>query len=68
MGGICLPLFNKHCIIEDHEFQVFDNECRYDVILGGDFLKKVGMNLLYDRLEIKWLGNVIPMETMGKPD
>ena len=29
---------------------------------------KIGMNLLYQILEIEWLGNVIPMETINKPD
>ena len=26
------------------------------------------MNLLYKTLEIDWLGNVMPMETINKPD
>ena len=47
---------------------MFESKCRYDVILGGDFLEKIGMNLLYKSLEIEWLGNVMPMETINKPD
>ena len=34
--------------------------------MGGDFLAKAGINLKYDDLTVEWLGNVIPMETMGK--
>ena len=68
MHGIRLPAFEKHRVIEDHEFYVFDREFRYDMILGGDFLEKIGMNLLYQSLEIEWLGNVMPMETINKPD
>ena len=68
MNGIRLPAFDKHRVIEDHEFYVFDSECRYDIILGGDFLEKIGMNLLYKTLEIEWLGNVLPMETAQRPD
>ena len=26
------------------------------------------MNLLYETLEIEWLGNLMPMETINKPD
>ena len=68
MEGLRLPAFDKHHVIEEHNFQVFNSDCRYDVILGGFFLEKIGMNLLYQSLEIKWLGNVMPMETINKPD
>ena len=68
MKGIRLPVFDKHRVIEEHEFHVFESDCRYDVILGGDFLEKIGMNLLYETLEIEWLGNLMPMETINKPD
>ena len=46
---------------------MFESDCHYDVILGGDFLEKIGMNLLYETLEIEWLGNLIPRETINKP-
>ena len=68
MGGIQLPTFDKRHLIENHEFHVFESNCRYDAILGGDFLEKIGMNLLYETLEIEWLGNLMPMETINKPD
>ena len=67
MGGIKLPAFDKHRVIDNHEFHVFESDCRYDVILGGDFVEKIGMNLLYETLEIEWLGNLMPMETINKP-
>ena len=62
--GMRLPAFDKNRIIDQHEFLVFDAQCKYDIILGGDFLKKIGMNLKYDNLEVEWLGNTIPMQTM----
>ena len=68
MSGMKLPAFDKHRVIDEHEFHVFESDCNYDVILGGDFLEKIGMNLLYKTLEIDWLGNVMPMETINKPD
>ena len=42
--GMRLPSFDKSCVINEHDFQVFDSECQYDVILGGDFLEKIGLN------------------------
>ena len=68
MKGIWLPAFDKHRVIAEHQFHVFEGDCHYNVILGGDFLEKIGMNLLYKTLEIEWLGNVLPMETIDKPD
>ena len=68
MQGIRLPAFDKHRVINKHKFHVFESECRYDVILSGDFLEKIGMNLLYKSLEIEWQGNVMPIETINKPD
>jgi len=61
-----LPAFDKNRVISDHSFEVFDADCRYDVILGADFLEKVGMNLRYSDLTVEWLGNTIPMQTLGK--
>ena len=66
LNGIRLPAFDKNRVVEGHDFEVFEGECAYDIILGGDFLAKVGMNLRYDNLNVKWLGNTIPMETMNK--
>ena len=44
MRGIRLPAFGKHRVIAEHPFHVFESDCRYDIILGGDFLEKNGMN------------------------
>ena len=46
---------------------VFDQPCNYDVILGGDFLQKIGMNLNYNNLSIEWLGNTAPMDSLNTP-
>ena len=34
---------------------MFDLNCRYDVILGGNFLQKTGININYTECQIKWL-------------
>ena len=47
---------------------VFDQQCHYDIILGGDFLRKIGMNLHYNDLTIEWLGNTAPMDSLNNPE
>jgi len=47
---------------------VFDQQCNYDVILGGGFLRKIGMNLHYNVLTIEWLENIAPMGSLKKPE
>lgn len=61
-----LPVFGKNRIISNHSFEVFDSDCKYDVILGVDFLEKDGINLRYIDLTVEWLGNTTPMQTLGK--
>lgn len=68
LEGMRLPAFDKNRVIADHSFEVFDADCNYDIILGGDFLTKIGMNLQYKDLTIEWYGNVVPMETLSRPD
>ena len=63
-----LPAFDKNRIIAEHNFMVFDQQCNYDVILGGDFLRKIGMNLHYNDLTIEWLGNTAPMDSLNNPE
>ena len=67
MKGMRLPAFDKNRIIDSHEFLIFELSCNYDIILGGDFLEKIGMNLNYADLVIDWLGNTVPMQTMNTP-
>ena len=65
--GMRIPAFDKNRVIDQHEFLVFDSPCNYDIILGGDFLRKVGMTLDYKDLKVEWLGNTIPMESLNSP-
>ena len=61
--GIRLPEFDRSLVIDSHDFLIFNAECKYDMILGGDFLAKYGVNLKYETLEVEWFGNVLPMNT-----
>ena len=42
-------------------------DCNYDIILGGDFLRKIGTKLNYADLSIDWLGNTAPMDSLNTP-
>ena len=39
---------------------VFDSPCRYDVILGGDFLLKSGINFNYEHAWLEWHDGQLP--------
>ncbi len=41
---------------------IFDaDSCRYDVILGADFLSKAGIDVKYSTETIEWFDNELPM-------
>ena len=53
--GMQLPAFDKIRIIDNSNFMVFEQPRNYDVILGGDFLRKIRVSLHYKDLTIEWL-------------
>ena len=67
MKGMRLPAFENNRTIDSHEFLILDSACNYDIILGGDFLKKMRMNLNYADLVVDWLSNIVPMQSMNMP-
>ena len=42
---------------------VFDQPCRYDIILGSDFLNKAGIVIDYREKQVEWFGDTIPLRT-----
>jgi hypothetical protein len=61
MRDIRLPELEKNRSIDGSEVFIFDKECRYDVIMGGDLLQRAGIDLLYSKGIVDWLGNTIEM-------
>ena len=61
MRGIKLPEFDKNRRISEHKALIFDNSCKYDVILGADFLTKIGMDIKYSTGRIKLYVNPLPI-------
>jgi len=52
---------NKSRNIGKQRALVFDTNCRYDVILGNNFINKVGIDIKGSNAMVEWLGNVVPM-------
>ena len=47
LQNIRLPELNKNRIVNNQTSLFYDSDCRYDVILGSDFLKKAGIDIKY---------------------
>ena len=56
-----LPELDKNRCVGQQKAFVFDHECRYDVILGANFLNKAGIDMLYSAKSIRWHENELPM-------
>jgi hypothetical protein len=62
MRNLRLPEFDKNRNIERQKALIFEsNTCRYDVILGADFLTKTGINIKYSMGTIEWFENELPL-------
>ena len=45
---------------------MFNSNYFYDVILGGDFLQKAGININYTECHIEWLDGQLPLRNAHK--
>jgi len=63
-----LPEFDKNRRIDGQKGLIFDGKCRYDVILGADFLTKSGIDINYSTGTMHWFENVRPMREPWKLD
>ena len=62
MRDIILPEFNRSATIAQQRALIFDNiNCKYDLILGTNFLSKIGMKLNYENGQMEWFDSCIPM-------
>ena len=55
-----LPEFDCNRVVEEHKFKAFSAPCKCDLI---NFLKKMGIKLDYENLEIEWAGIKQPMNS-----
>eukprot|EP01082_Thalassiosira_pseudonana_P010583 g9231.t1 g9231 contig36:162528-164371(+) len=61
LEDIQLPEFDKSRKVDFVNAFIFDEPCRYDVILGRDFLSKAGITICFKSNVMTWLENVVPM-------
>ena len=62
LRDVRLPEFDKNRRISQQRALIFDNDnCKYDIIFGTDFLSKTGIKFDYSSGEMSWFDNVIPM-------
>jgi hypothetical protein len=62
MQDIRLPEFDKNSRINQQKVLVFDNNnIKYDVILGTNFLSKTGIKLNYSEGNMEWFDCSIPL-------
>jgi hypothetical protein len=62
MRNLRLPKLNKNKNIEPQKALIFESDtCRYDVILGADFLTKTGIDVKYSTGTIEWFEDELPL-------
>ncbi len=62
MRNLRLPELDKNRNIEQHKAFIFESEnCKYDVILGADFLTKTSIDVKYSTDTIEWFENELPL-------
>ena len=63
LRDIRLPEFDKNRRIDEQRALVLDNtNCKYDIILGTNFLSKTGLKLDFETGEMKWYDTILPMQ------
>ena len=62
---IVLPEFDKTKHVDGVAAFVFDAPCRYNMILGRDFLMKAGIKLDFQFGIMQWLETTLPMKEMA---
>ena len=56
-----LPEFDKNRRIEEQKALVFETLCRYDIILGTDFLRKSGIKFNNETGFMGWFESLSPL-------
>jgi hypothetical protein len=62
LRNLRLPELGKNCNVDQQKALIFDaDSCRYDVILGADFLSKTGIDVKYSTGTMEWFDNELPL-------
>jgi hypothetical protein len=62
MHNLRLPEFDKNRNVDQQKAIVLQSEtCKYDVILGADYLTKIGTATKYSTGIMEWFDNELPL-------
>ncbi len=62
MRNLRLPVFDKKRNVDQQKALVFQSEtCKYDVILGADFLTKTGIDVKYSTGTMEWFNSELQL-------
>jgi hypothetical protein len=68
MHNLRLPEFDKNRNVNQQKALVFQSEtCKYDAILGADFLTKTGIDVKYSTGTMEWFNNELPLRNPHLP-
>lgn len=62
LDEVILPELSRSLMIESFDAVVMDGQSNYNIILGRDFLQKIGLTLDFATLKIKWMNLEISMK------
>ena len=61
---LILPEFNQSARILQQKCQVFNGLCTFDAILGGDFLRQVGLTIDFVNNTMSCMDMIVPMHPL----
>ena len=62
LDTLMLPEFDRSLKVETHHAYVFNGPCKYDLILGRDFLGPAGITLDFLSHTMKWCNRTVSMK------
>lgn len=62
LRDMVLPEFDRNRRIDEQPAYIFDGPSRYDVILGRDFLRRIGIKLDFHSNLMQWMDLTVPMK------
>jgi len=62
LNDIVLPEFDRNKKIEKQGAFIFDGDTNYDIILGRDFLERIGFKLDFERGIMGWMNREVEMK------
>ena len=68
LRDIILPEFGRSLKIESLHACVFDADCKYDIIVGRDFMAPNNFDIKFSTQSMEWYDCVVPMKPASLPD